>query len=188
AGAHHIRFERAIVATNAWARELVPELDAILTPHRAQVLVTAPLPIVLDRPCYANHGYDYFRQRNDGSLILGGRRHLHLGAEATDDARATPDIQHALEDFLRAHVPFTARATIARRWAGIMGLTPDSVPIVGALPRAPQSISLLAGFSGHGLGLALGCAEALAAQLDGDGRALPSVLDPARFPTILRGR
>lgn len=188
AGARRIRFGRAIVATNAWTRALVPELDDVLTPHRAQVLVTAPLPLALDRPCYANFGYDYFRQRRDGSLILGGRRHLRRDVEATDDARTTAETQDALDAFLRAHVPSASGAPIARRWAGIMGLTPDALPIVGALPRAPDAVSLLAGWSGHGLGLAIGCAELLAAQLAGDPRAVPSVLDPARFPALLRAR
>lgn len=184
-----VRFERAIVATNAWTRTLVPEIDGILTPARAQVLVTEPLPRgALPRPCYANHGYDYFRQRRDGSLILGGRRHLRRELEATDDATTTASIQDALDAFLAAHVPFARGARVARRWAGIMGLTPDALPLVGPLPSAPDRVSLIAGFSGHGLGLAIACAEALAASLEGDRDAVPAVLDPARFPTILRAR
>ena len=184
AGAATIGFGRAIVASNAWARALVPELDAIVTPHRAQVIVTEPLPHALERPCYATYGYDYFRQRPDGSVILGGRRHLHREVEATDDATTTAPVQDALEQFLRAHVPFAKDAVIARRWAGVMAFTPDGVPLVGALPRAP-SIALLAGWNGHGLGLAIGCAEQLAIALDAPGAgAIPRCLDPARFDAL----
>jgi glycine/D-amino acid oxidase-like deaminating enzyme len=186
AGALNIRFQRAIVATNAWTRALLPELERVIVPHRAQVLLTAPLDAVhLDRPCYATYGFDYFRQRADRSVIVGGRRHLHLDAECTDLAVTTAALQDDLERFVRRHLPFAADAPIARRWAGIMGLTPDQAPLVGPLPRAPETLFVLGGWNGHGLGLALGCAERLARSLAGEAAALPSVLDPGRFPTML---
>lgn len=182
AGSVAIRFERAIVATNAWTRGLVPELDRIVTPQRAQVIATGPLPSALERPCYATHGYDYFRQRADGSLIVGGRRHLHRDVEASDDASTTPAVQSSIEEFLREHLPFAREAPIARRWAGIMAFTPDRLPLVGALPGARASIAVLGGWNGHGLGLAIGCAERLAIALDAPGAgAIPRCLDPARF-------
>jgi glycine/D-amino acid oxidase-like deaminating enzyme len=184
AGTLVIRFERAVVATNAWSRCLLPELDQVIVPQRAQVLLTEPLASRhLDRPCYATYGYDYFRQRTDGSLIVGGQRHRHLDDECTDLAMVTPPVQQDLERFVQRHLPFAAQARVARRWAGIMGFTPDQAPIVGPWPHAPETILVLGGWSGHGVGLALGCAERLAQFLNGDRNAIPAVLDPARFPT-----
>lgn len=181
AGGLSIAFDHAIVASNAWAPRLVPELGAIVTPHRAQVLMTAPLPRAIPRPCYATRGFDYFRQRDDGRIVLGGRRHLHREAEATEEDHVTDALQRDLERFLAVHLPFAAGAAIERRWAGTMAFTPDHLPLIGALPRAPEAVSLLVGWNGHGLGLAIGAAELLAAALSGKGSPLPRCFDPARL-------
>jgi gamma-glutamylputrescine oxidase len=184
-GPHTISFRRAIVATNAWTRTLLPELWGVIEPHRAQVLVTAPLPPFLDRPCYATYGYDYFRQRSDGRLLVGGRRHLHRDDERTDDASPSASVQGDLDRFVAAHLPAAAGAPVERRWAGIMGFTPDHLPVVGWLARAGGVIAVIGGFSGHGVGLAIACAERLARLLDGERGAVPGALDPARFAAML---
>ena len=160
-----IAFERCVIATNAWARELVPTAE--ITPARAQVVLTAPLAPVLGQPCYAGWGYDYFRQRSDGRVLLGGRRHLFVDAEATDVAEPSDEVQRALEAYLRTHLAFARDAPIERRWAGIMGFSSDGLPLVGPLPSAPEALSIIAGFTGHGLGLALACAALLADALCG---------------------
>jgi glycine/D-amino acid oxidase-like deaminating enzyme len=187
AGALTIRFEHVIVCTNAWTERLLPGARGLITPQRAQVLVTAPVRHALERPCYSTGGYDYFRQRSDGALVLGGRRHLHRASEATDDPRPTDGVQTDLERFIEASLPFAAGAAVQRRWAGLMGFTPDDLPLVGPLPSAPENASVLAGWNGHGVGLALGCAERLAGALGGGPRT-PEMLDPARFPTMLDAR
>ena len=56
-------------------------------------------------------------------------------------------------------MPFAAGAEITRRWAGIMGFTPDMLPLMGPAPGLDPSIHVLAGFSGHGVGMAAGLAE-----------------------------
>jgi len=164
---HRISYRDAVIATHAWAGELVPELATVIEPHRGQVLATAPLPRVLDRVCYAGWGYEYFRQREDGRVILGGRRGLFLEAEHTSSDAPTEPVQSALETYLAAHLPFARGATITDRWAGTMGFSPDLLPLVGALPGRPGAW-VIAGFSGHGLGLGLACGEMLAARVAGD--------------------
>lgn len=153
--------ERIIVATNARLGELLPSLSRIVTPQRAQMLATAPVSKVLDRPCYAGGGYDYFRQRDDGRVLLGGRRHLFFEAEETASTEISRDVQAALDAYLAAHLPFTRGAAIEARWAGTMGFSADGLPLAGRVPAAPDAW-LLGGFTGHGLGLALALADRLA--------------------------
>jgi glycine/D-amino acid oxidase-like deaminating enzyme len=150
-----------IVATNARLPELVPSLASFVTAHRAQMLATAAVPMMLDRPCYAGGGYDYFRQRGDGRVLLGGRRHLFFEAERTTSTAITDDVQRALDAYLEAHLAFARGAAIDARWAGTMGFSADGLPLAGRAPNE-QDTWVLGGFTGHGLGLALALADHLA--------------------------
>ncbi|MFK7990410.1 MAG: NAD(P)/FAD-dependent oxidoreductase [Sandaracinaceae bacterium] len=175
-----VRYERAVVATNAHAAQLVPLLRGVVTPQRAQMLATAPgLARVLEPVAYANAGYDYFRQREDGAVFVGGRRHLFEAEEATDALEPSEAVQSSLEAYLRRHLPFAVSAPVAHRWAGTMGFSPDELPLVGRAPGLP-GVHILAGFTGHGLGLAMVLADRLVDSLTAKG-TVPSLFDPARF-------
>ncbi len=160
-----VSFHHAFVTTNAYTRKLLPDLPIV--PWRAQVLATAPLPRRLVPVAYAGWGYDYFRQRADGTLIVGGRRHLHRAHEQTDGPATTPAVQRDLDAYLARHLPWAAGAPVRARWSGTMGFTSSGLPLVRYLPGPGGPITALAGFTGHGLGLALAYAEALA-RGDGD--------------------
>ena len=49
---------------------------------------------------------------------------------------------------------------ITHRWAGIMGFSRDSLPLVGPAPGAPGALAAV-GFTGHGFGFAWLAGEAL---------------------------
>lgn len=160
---HELRYRTLVLATNAWTSALLPSL--VVSPHRAQMLATSPLPHRLERPCYARLGFDYFRQLPDGRVLVGGQRDRFAKHEATDVMEPTPDVQAALERLLHDHLPFAAGATIERRWAGTMGFTPSALPYVG---RVSDDVYACLGFTGHGLGIALGCAALCATEVSGD--------------------
>ena len=62
--------------------------------------MTEPLAQTLyPRPHYARHGFDYWQQTPEGSLVLGGRRDVSLETEFTAEEVITDTIQHALEAF-----------------------------------------------------------------------------------------
>lgn len=184
---HRIAYRDLVLATNAWAGDLVPELGAVIEKNRGQMLATAPVAPALRHVCYAGWGYEYFRQRPDGRVILGGRRAQFREAERTDVAEPSAPVQGALDGYLERHLPFTKGAAITDRWAGIMGFSPDELPLVGGLPGRPGHW-VLAGFTGHGLGLALACAERLAARVAGErvdeSDLVTSLLAPGRLAGV----
>jgi glycine/D-amino acid oxidase-like deaminating enzyme len=174
-----VRARSVVLATNAYTARLLPQLP--IAPTRGQVLATEPISrVVVPFPMYANHGYQYWRQTQDGRLVIGGWRNLDVAGERGWEERLHPHIQSSLENFLRTvaggDVPVT------HRWAGIMGFTPDHMPLVGALSRR-DALFIAAGFSGHGVSMAFTCGG-LAARLGLGGPAdVPAAFDPARFGT-----
>src|SRR5690606_34009836 len=94
----------------------------------------------------------------DGRLLIGGGRKQNkpLEHDTTDD-RVTDPVQRVLDAYLRAKFP-DVEEPVERRWAGIMGFTPDGLPLVGTLPGKPN-VGFAVGFNGHGLALGAGVAE-----------------------------
>lgn len=184
---HELQFERVLICANAFSRALVPELESWLTPQRAQVLLTEPIAPLLDRPCYAGWGYDYFRQLADGSLLLGGRRHLFLADEQSGEAEPSEAVQRSLDDYRAQHMPSSRDARVRHRWAGIMGFSRDGLPLLGSLPGR-ERIDVLAGFTGHGLGMAVACgklaARRMVDRLATDDLALVELFDAGRMSAI----
>jgi glycine/D-amino acid oxidase-like deaminating enzyme len=76
--------------------------------------------------------------------------------EALPDDKARDELFH----FASRHFP-EARIDDAQRWSGLMGLTPDGLPLIGSLPGLPQA-HFAVGFGGRGLCWAFVVAERLA--------------------------
>ncbi|MBV1861435.1 MAG: FAD-binding oxidoreductase [Nannocystaceae bacterium] len=159
-----ISYGVAIVAVNAWTQRLLPHID--IAPQRAQMLATRPLgpKRTLGPVCYGCWGYDYFRQRDDGRLLIGGRRHLHRDSEGTDDSVPTDAVQTDLEAYLRRHLSAFGPFEIEARWSGIMGFSPDELPFSKALTDSEGAAAthVLGGMTGHGMGLGAICGQTIA--------------------------
>jgi gamma-glutamylputrescine oxidase len=173
-----------VVATDGYTRGLLPELDGAIAVWRGQVLATAPVrERVIPFPIYARWGYDYLQQLADGRLVVGGRRDVDLEAEATREESTSPAVQGAIESLVRdllGHVP-----EVTHRWAGLMGFTPDYLPLVGALPgRAGVWVSV--GYSGHGNVLGFACGEHVAEAVLGRRDERLGALSPGRI-LVARG-
>ncbi len=155
------RFEakHVLLCTNAYSPRLHPYFVGKVIPTRGQVLVTAPLKQrVLDTCGYSDYGYMYYRTTFDNRLLIGGGRKLFAEQEHdTTDDRVTNSVQAYLEAYLHQHFP-EVDAPVDRRWAGIMGFTPDRLPLVGTLPGMPR-VGFAVGFTGHGLAFGAGVAE-----------------------------
>jgi gamma-glutamylputrescine oxidase len=150
-----------VLATNGYSADLHPWFADKIYPTRGQIMVTAPVAPFLAAPCYANFVLDYFRQLADGRVLIGGFRQLAKDTEVGTADVVHPDIQRALEDFLRHHFPALAATPIEYRWSGTMGFSADSLPIIGALPGR-TSLYLLGGYTGHGIGWGFKAGQLLA--------------------------
>jgi glycine/D-amino acid oxidase-like deaminating enzyme len=186
ANGHQVRARALVLATNAWAPELVPALQPLIVPRRGQMASTAPLELHLDpRPVYANYGYQYWRQLADGRLVIGGWRNTAFDTETGFDTNVTPEIQAHIERGIAELVP--GGAPIEHRWAGAMDFARDGRPLVGWLDAA-HHLAICAGFTGHGLGLAAACTEDLAHVLSFKRAPGIATFDPHRFPELRQTR
>ncbi len=163
-----------VLATNAWTPQLLPSIP--IRPVRAQMLACAPAPPLVARPVYADWGHRYWRQRDDGAVLVGGFRHRSLAEEVGYGNSTTEIVQGHLERQLR---DLGASAVVTHRWAGTMGFSEDGLPLVGRAPERGR-VHVCAGYTGHGMGFAVMAAAALAGNLL-DGAALPGWLDVARL-------
>jgi gamma-glutamylputrescine oxidase len=137
-----------LVCTNAFARQLLPQLD--VTPARGQVLVTSPIDgLPFKGTFHFDEGYYYFRNLGE-RVLLGGARNHAFQEETTTDMTITDTIQQELERFLHDVVLPGRHYTIDTRWAGIMGMGGEKMPIVRAV-----NDHVFCAVGMHGMGVAL---------------------------------
>jgi gamma-glutamylputrescine oxidase len=171
--------EQVVVATDGYPSGLLGVLEGLIIPARAQMIATAPLPQVrFGRPHYGRHGFDYWHQRPDGRLLLGGFRDAALTSEFTDVEETTEPIQVALEGL--AGELAGEPVTVTHRWAGIFGLVLDFLPVVGRVPGQDR-VWVAGGYSGHGNVLGLACGELVAEAVLGRDPPLLDLFEPARL-------
>jgi len=165
-----------VLATNASTADLAPSMP--IAPVRAQMLATAPVDArVAARPTYSHWGYRYWRQRDDGRVLLGGWRDTAPDIEVGTETALNPGIQRHLDARLEA---LDVAAPVTHRWAGIMGFSPDELPLVGPVPDMPN-VFVCGGYTGHGMGFAASATRTLVAHLL-DGGAIPAWLRSDRLP------
>lgn len=146
--------KQVLICTNAFAKELLKEND--ITPARGQVLMTSAIPgLLLHGTFHFDRGYYYFRNLGD-HVILGGARNKSIETENTTSFVTTGLVQKELEKFLKTHILPGKEYTIVSRWAGIMGMGEDKMPLVKEVE--PQ-VFCLARMGGMGVALAPVMAE-----------------------------
>jgi gamma-glutamylputrescine oxidase len=119
---------KVILATNAFANQLFPDLKVI--PGRGQVLVTKPIAnLKLKGTYHFNQGYYYFRNINN-RVLFGGGRNIDFEAEATWDFGHTEKVKQQLTAYLNEVILPGQNAEIDYWWSGIMGFGDDISPIV----------------------------------------------------------
>lgn len=156
-----IRCRTVIIAVDGALGRLVPELSGRVRVARLQMLATSPTTEVsFPRPVYTRWGYDYWQQRSDGTIALGGARDAGGDAEWTHDVEPTDTVQGALERRLREGLGVSA--PITHRWGASVGYTEDGLPIA---ERVRDNVWAIGGYSGTGnvIGSLLGRAVARAA-------------------------
>jgi len=153
--------ERVVVATNGFAKELIPEVE--VDPNRAQVLLTSPIKDLKWSGCFHHdRGYDYFRDI-DGRVLLGGGRHLAVEAEQTDEEGTSDVVQQHLEKILREVILPDQEFKIDMRWSGTMGMG-DSKKYIAK--RLSDKVYCAVRFGGMGVALASSVSKSLVELID----------------------
>jgi len=144
-----IKSRKVVVATNAFASQLLPEL--MVFPGRAQVLITKEIDDLKFKGCYhLEEGYYYFR--NVGKRVLfGGGRNIDKEAETTFEKGVSTVVQESLEELLKTVILPSTSWEVDRRWSGTLGLGPNREPIVSEIRPG-----LYAGVRMGGMGVAIG--------------------------------
>lgn len=144
-----LKARTALVATNGFARQLLPALQVV--PARAQVLITKPIPgLKLKGTFHYDKGYYYFR--NIGERVLfGGGRNLDFKTEETVEQGLTELVQHKLETLLQEIILPDIPFEVEQRWSGIMGMGPGKTTIV-----QPVSDQICCAVRMGGMGVAIG--------------------------------
>lgn len=169
-GAGMCRARQVLLCVNAYLPLLAPQYEHAVLPRRGQMLAIRDTSLRLDCSYYANHGYEYFRQTPDGTVVVGGRRGLFAEREVGYEDRTTQEVQTALERFAREMLGLgTRELDIVSRWAGTMGFSPDGLPLVGPLRAEwPENVVwFCGGFTGHGMSMAYRTAHAAVEEMLG---------------------
>ena len=155
-----------VVAVDGRIELLLPELATRARTARLQMLATAPVTDARwPRPVYERWGLDYWQQRGDDRLVLGGCRDVGGNAEWTADATPTDEVQSALDRLLRERL--NVLAPVTHRWAASVAYTQSGLPIIEQVrPR----VWAIGAYSGTGNVVGALCARA-AAELVVHGRS-----------------
>ncbi len=151
-----VECKQAVLATNAYSRTLHEYFRDKVTPCRGQMYATAPsdeprlieMPTGTDRSTGDNSAY--FRQLPDGRFLIGGFRRAFIDDELGYGDETTPQLQAMMQGWVAERFPEIGKLRVTHRWAGILGYTPDALPIVGRLPDM-RSVYFAVGFNGSGM-------------------------------------
>ncbi|MEY3989453.1 MAG: hypothetical protein RI985_534 [Chloroflexota bacterium] len=173
--AHVIHCRHVIVAIDGHLERLFPQLVPHVQTTRLQMAATAPAhDVQLSRPVYYRYGYDYWQQRPDGRIAIGGGRDLFADQEWGHDPRPTTPIQSAIEERLRTVV--RTSAPITHRWGANVAYRHDDVrPFVG---QVQPGVWACGAYNGTGNIVGTICAKAIARTIiDGKTHHLAGWID-----------
>jgi len=152
-----VRCESAVLAVDGYVPFLHRGLGSWVAPGRALLAVTEALPEqVLPTPCYADYGYEYACPLPDGRLLVGAWRRPSSEVPAPEGEES---LRGGLSRFIEQYFP-QAQGRIVDRRSGVVGVTPDGLPILGRLDDVPQVVFAV-GFGGWGLSWVFAAAERL---------------------------
>jgi CRP-like cAMP-binding protein len=176
---------RVIVATNAFTRELLPEMHSI-SPRQSQIMLTEhALDRARRRSITTEQGPAFFNQPRAG--VRHGRAPLLFGGgndrpmKNPSSRRRSLGIHKLLLRLRDQYYPELRGQPPTSEWVGPMAFTPDALPALGFLR---PGIILAAGFNGYGgsYSTAAGQASAEMALTDESPDWTPQdVFSPRRF-------
>jgi glycine/D-amino acid oxidase-like deaminating enzyme len=179
-----------VVAAGAWTGEVTGLADALLPilPRGLTMLATAKTePKILHLVQHAGARLS-LKQTSDGNVLVGGgwpaRLRHHDGAVDLEQrpALAYGSITGNAAVASRV-VPALRSLPVIRIWSGVVGVTPDQVPLIGRVPARP-GLFVATGGAGFTLGPTLGrlISEVV---LSGTSSLPLDLYDPARYAHLI---
>lgn len=99
-----------------------------ITSYALQAYVSEPIKPVVNTLFLSLATGLYVSQSDKGGLVIGGPLDLYPSYAQRGNLPVTIDVMSALAD----QMPSLSRVRAVRQWAGIVDVTPDSSPIIGA--------------------------------------------------------
>jgi glycine/D-amino acid oxidase-like deaminating enzyme len=97
-------------------------------------------------------------------------------AVRTLDPEPDPFVLDRAQTAVEQAFPLFRNMVVAERWAGMIDVMPDAIPVISRVDRIP-GFFIATGFSGHGFGIGPGAGRLVADMITGD----PTLVDPAPF-------
>jgi len=147
-GAHNV-----LNCAGAWGDAIAGMLGDMvpLKTHALTMMVTERVRPFLTPVCGLASRKLSFKQTSAGTLLIGG---AHLGHADRDNAVAEPDpVKMAISAATVSDAfPLVRNVRVARSWAGLEGVTPDGIPVIGPSLASDNAFHAF-GFSAHGFQL-----------------------------------
>jgi len=178
------RFEAPVLVNcaGAWGARVASWIgdEVPLTPTALTMMVTARVDPFLKPVVGLASRKLSFKQMPNGTVVIGGGHisKLNMTEEKTiiDFTKLKLSAQAAQDIF-----PLMAKVPIVRTWAGIEGVLPDQMPVIGPSPNAPQAYHAF-GFSAHGFQLSPIIGQILSVLIIDGRSSLPiDAFRPERF-------
>jgi glycine/D-amino acid oxidase-like deaminating enzyme len=166
-----------VLATGAWAPELVPGLP--VRRRKGHLVVTDRYPGFVRHQLVelgylkSAHGTGSesvafnVQPRPSGQLLVGSSRQLGVDDDAIDHRLLSRMLRRAL-----AYLPGLARRHALRAWTGFRAATPDGQPLIGPWP-GHDGLLLATGHEGLGITTAFGTARLVADMVLGRPSPIP---------------
>ena len=167
------RVEHVLLATNAYASELVAAPRRAVTPVWVTLAETEPIdPERLAATGWTSRSGIYtqhliledYRPTASGSVLIGTRmvqRPPGTLGDRSPDSRVVAELERGFRD----RFPKLRNVPIRRTWGGWIAMTPSWLPIAG---EAAPGVSYVLGYNGHGLAQAPHLGTLMADHLAGE--------------------
>ena len=179
-----------VVAAGAWTGQVTALAEALLpmVPRALTMLATARTEPEISHLVQHAGAQLSLKQTSDGNVLVGGGWPARLRHhESAVDLEQRPALAYESITGNAAVasrvVPSLRRLPVIRIWTGVVGVTPDQIPLIGQVPGRP-GLYVATGGAGFTLGPTL---ARLIAELVLSGRtSLPlDIYDPARYAHLI---
>ncbi|KIL88471.1 hypothetical protein FAVG1_08552 [Fusarium avenaceum] len=169
-----IRARKVIHCTNGYSSHLLTNLTGVIYPLRGTVAVQDPgdsFPRLGNELSWAKvrKGYFdserntlttglYYAQQNakSGEIVIGGESQEVKNLLTSDDSEVSPTAKEHISSIIPKIYVDADNPKVKKIWSGIMGFTPDGLPLIGNLGKRVTGREgtgewIAAGFNGHGM-------------------------------------